>query len=93
MKSILLILYSLTINSTVNAANILSHPPKEPKINEHFVFYSHGLIVEGSNQTPKHDRFGMYDFPSVKHALADQKYNLIAYHRPLKQILLNTPIH
>tara|TARA_B110001454_G_C12589218_1_gene379434 strand:+ start:70 stop:633 length:564 start_codon:yes stop_codon:yes gene_type:complete len=84
MKIILLILCSLTINFTVNAANILSHPPKEPKINEHYVFYSHGLIVEGKNLTPKHDRFGLYDFPAVKNALAYPKYNLIAYHRPLK---------
>jgi hypothetical protein len=84
MKSILIILCSLTINFTVNAANILSHPTKKPKINEHYVFYSHGLIVEGNNPTPKHDRFGVYDFPAVKNAVADQKYNLIAYHRPLK---------
>ncbi|MBL4632189.1 MAG: alpha/beta hydrolase [Paraglaciecola sp.] len=49
--------------------------------NEKYVFYSHGLIVEGTNPTPTSPRWGLYDFPKVKAALASEKYNLIAYHR------------
>jgi len=47
-----------------------------------YVFYSHGFIVEGTNPTPKHPRFGTYDFPAIKAALAGGDFNLIAYHRP-----------
>ncbi|WNC68648.1 alpha/beta hydrolase [Thalassotalea nanhaiensis] len=46
------------------------------------MFYSHGFIVEGKNPTPINPRWGMYDFPKIKNALADDDYNLIAYHRP-----------
>jgi hypothetical protein len=74
----------LTLNFGVNAENILNHLPKTPSVNEYYVFYSHGLIVEGKNPSPKHDRFGVYDFPAIKKALADTRYNLIASHRPLK---------
>ncbi|VAV93125.1 hypothetical protein MNBD_ALPHA02-1244 [hydrothermal vent metagenome] len=47
-----------------------------------YVFYSHGFIVEGTNPTPKHPRFGVYQFPDIKKALAGSDFNLIAYHRP-----------
>ncbi len=47
-----------------------------------YVFYSHGFIVEGTNPTPVHPRFGTYDFPAIKAALAGGDFNLIAYHRP-----------
>ncbi|PHN91905.1 alpha/beta hydrolase [Pseudoalteromonas sp. 3D05] len=46
-----------------------------------YVFYSHGLIVEGTNPTPVNARWGKYEFPMIKKALADADYNLIAYHR------------
>ncbi|MCJ8321307.1 MAG: alpha/beta hydrolase [Colwellia sp.] len=46
------------------------------------MFYSHGFIVEGTNPTPKNDRWGVYEFPAIKESLADNEYNLIAYHRP-----------
>jgi hypothetical protein len=46
------------------------------------VFYSHGFIVEGDDPTPISPLFGKYEFPQIKQALADDGYNLIAYHRP-----------
>ena len=46
------------------------------------MFYSHGIIVEGTNPTPKNERWGVYEFPAIKESLADSEYNLIAYHRP-----------
>ncbi|PHS24175.1 MAG: alpha/beta hydrolase [Robiginitomaculum sp.] len=49
---------------------------------EKYVFYSHGFIVEGTNETPVHPRFGTYDFPAIKAALSASDFNLIAYHRP-----------
>jgi Alpha/beta hydrolase len=49
---------------------------------EKYVFYSHGFIVEGTNESPVHPRFGTYDFPAIKAALSASDFNLIAYHRP-----------
>lgn len=63
------------------ADNLYSDFPVQIKANKKYVFYSHGLIVEGDNPTPVHRRWGKYDFPAVKQALQDEAYNLIAYHR------------
>lgn len=84
MSNILLLLIVLTVSLSINAENILNHSPSTPKIDEHYVFYLHGLIVEGENLKPKHNRFGVYDFPAIKKALVDPAYNLIAHHRPFK---------
>lgn len=68
--------------STQNwATNLYTEFPDKINVNEKYVFYSHGLIVEGDNSTPVHSRWGKYDFPAVKAALSDDGYNLIAYHR------------
>jgi len=84
MKNLSFIIILFTFSSLTNAQAIFEKLPKIIKANEHYVFYSHGLIVEGDNPKPVHGRFGKYDFPAIKNALADEKYNLIAYHRPLK---------
>lgn len=55
--------------------------PKQINANEKYVFYSHGLIVEGTDPRPINARWGLYDFPSIKTDLASEHYNLIAYHR------------
>lgn len=50
---------------------------------ERYVFYSHGLIVEGNNPRPEHAEYGVYDFPAVKDSLFSiGGFNLIAHHRP-----------
>jgi hypothetical protein len=63
------------------AGNIYEQFPETVNASEKYVFYSHGLIVEGDNPTPISPLFGKYEFPQVKQALADDGYNLIAYHR------------
>ena len=63
-------------------AKVYTELPKQINPAEKFVFYSHGLIVEGDNPRPEHTSWGVYDFPAVVKALSDPKYNLIAYHRP-----------
>ena len=47
-----------------------------------YLFYSHGFIVEGENETPVHPRWGTYDFPGIKQTLAPLEQNVIAFHRP-----------
>ena len=48
-----------------------------------YVVYSHGLIVEGDDETPVSPEFGRYDFPAIRRALFDGGgFNLIAPHRP-----------
>ena len=64
------------------AGTINSQFPTEIDPYGHYVFYSHGFIVEGHNPKPVHKTFGIYDFVAVKEALADESYHLIAYHRP-----------
>lgn len=69
------------LSSSSFANKIYENFPNEINANEKYVFYSHGFIVEGKNPTPIHPRWGMYDFPNIKMTLADNNYNLIAYHR------------
>ncbi|MBQ4828533.1 alpha/beta hydrolase [Alteromonas sp. MMG017] len=85
MKFILILLFVITsvnVHATATAtANEYTFPSK---INaaEHYVFYSHGYIVEGDDPTPIHPRWGVYNFPSIQKALNDASYTLIAHHRP-----------
>lgn len=81
----LLIVNVLIINKAVAGALYTSFPEKI-KPNEKYVFYSHGLIVEGDNLMPVDKRWGVYDFIAVRKALADPHYNLIAYHRPKQTV-------
>ena len=66
----------------VRAGDTYSAFPESIDESAKYVFYSHGFIVEGTNPTPVHPRFGTYDFPAIKAALAGGDINLIAYHRP-----------
>lgn len=57
--------------------------PKEIHPDERYVIYSHGRIVEGSDEKPVSPEYGLYDFPAVKQALFEGAgFNLIAPHRP-----------
>jgi predicted esterase len=78
---IFLLLGFLFVN-VCEGGEIFSEFPKSIDPNAKYVFYSHGLIVEGDNPTPESTRYGIYDFPEVKRRLSDKDYNLIAYHRP-----------
>ena len=66
------------------AGQLLTEFPEKIDPKAKYVFYSHGFIVEGTNPTPKHPKFGIYQFPDIKEALAASDFNLIAYHRPAK---------
>jgi len=56
--------------------------PNEIAPDERYVFYLHGLIVEGENPKPVHEKHGIYDFPAIKEKLFEGGgFNLIAHHR------------
>jgi len=78
----ILLILSFCISSTCVAGKIHSEFPENVDPDGKYVFYSHGFIVEGEDPTPESPRWGIYDFPKVKEALADDSYSLIAYHRP-----------
>lgn len=84
MNKCLLILLSILAFgcSSEDSAKIYTELPQHINPADKFVFYSHGLIVEGDNPRPEHPRWGVYDFPAVVKALSDPRYNLIAFHRP-----------
>ena len=48
-----------------------------------YVIYSHGRIVEGTNERPVSPDHGVYDFPAIREALANiEGVVVIAPHRP-----------
>nr|WP_033082049.1 hypothetical protein [Colwellia psychrerythraea] len=75
------LLISILFSSLSFAGDIYDKFPEQINANEKYVFYSHGFIVEGTNPTPKNERWGVYKFPAIKESLSDNEYNLIAYHR------------
>ena len=65
------------------AGEIYSEFPTQINPDGKYVFYSHGLIVEGTNPRPVHPKFGVYEFSLIKDMLVkDSEFNLIAHHRP-----------
>lgn len=83
MKSIIVAI-ALSLCSTVAIAEaIYEEFPSRINPDEKYVFYSHGLIVEGNDETPTHPQYGKYEFPSIKRKLFEiGGFNLIAHHRP-----------
>lgn len=75
------LLFGVFFPSSLFAADVYEQFPDKVERSQKYVFYSHGLIVEGTNPTPVNARWGKYEFPMIKKALADADYNLIAYHR------------
>ncbi len=67
----------------VVAEELLSNFPDEIHAQQKYVFYSHGLIVEGTNPRPEHPEYGVYEFPLIAEKIfEDGNFNLIAHHRP-----------
>lgn len=65
------------------AGKVYDEFPDQIQTDEKYVFYSHGLIVEGNNPRPVHSKYGAYEFSLIKSKLAeDSDFNLIAHHRP-----------
>lgn len=84
MKSLLAAIAVSFFSTTVVADALYEELPSKINPDERYVFYSHGLIVEGSDETPRHPEYGIYDFPSIKQALFGiGGFNLVAHHRPL----------
>ncbi|MCW8092087.1 alpha/beta hydrolase [Alteromonas sp. ASW11-130] len=83
-QQFVLIIFILLFNSSSYGGEIFESFPKNIKSSDSYVFYSHGFIVEGTDPTPIHERWGKYNFPAVKKGLADPSYHLIATHRPAK---------
>lgn len=83
MKYLTFTLASMLFSNTTFAKHIHSEFPEQIDPQGKYVFYSHGYIVEGSNPKPIDTRYGwgLYDFPAIKQALADDSFHLIAYHR------------
>ena len=64
------------------AGEIYSDFPSSIDADAEYLIYSHGGIVEGEDPRPRHERWGVYDFPAIKSKLAeDGSIKLIAYHR------------
>ena len=73
----------LSLASHSLAAELLDGFPSVIHPNESYVFYSHGLIVEGTDPRPIHPDFGRYEFPEiVEEIFRDGGFHLIAHHRP-----------
>jgi len=73
----------LSLLSTASiAGEVFDEFPLKIEPDKKYVFYSHGLIVEGTDPRPVNSNWGIYEFPQIKQILSDQEYNLIAYHRP-----------
>ena len=79
-------LAGLLMTSNCFAGAFYTRFPEKIYAEEKYVFYSHGLIVEGENLMPVDNRWGVYDFIAVRKALSDPHYNLISYHRPDKTV-------
>ena len=83
MRQILPVLIALSISSAVSAEELYTEFPTVINSDERYVFYSHGLIVEGDDPRPEHPEFGIYEFPEIKQTLFDGGgFNLIAQQRP-----------
>lgn len=81
-----LLIANLLLAEKCLAGALYTSFPEKIYPEEKYVFYSHGLIVEGDNLMPVNERWGVYDFISVRKALSDPQYNLISYHRPKNTI-------
>ncbi len=85
MKTIVLA-FMMGMSTLVQAGNVYSQLPPDIDAAEHYIFYSHGYIVEGDDSRPEHPRWGVYDFPAVVSAIAElgapkSNVTIIAEHR------------
>jgi len=70
------------ISGSVYAGELYTDFPSDIDADAAYVIYSHGLIVEGENETPVHPSWGTYEFPAIKAALSrDASYHVVAHHR------------
>ncbi|MCG8413935.1 MAG: hypothetical protein MI746_06930 [Pseudomonadales bacterium] len=80
-----IIILFLTAAASSSAFELYGSFPSEIHPDQKYVFYSHGLIVEGTNPRPVHPEFGIYEFPLIVETLFEGgEFNLIAHHRPAR---------
>ena len=80
---ILRLLPAVFLAPAAYGVGLYSELPDSIHPQERYVFYSHGLIVEGADERPVHPEYGVYDFPAIRRAIFQGGgFNLIAYHRP-----------
>ncbi len=83
MKLIAFTIFSLLLSGSVNAGEVYDEFPSDIDPNGTYVFYLHGLIVEGKDPAPVHPKYGVYEFMKIKNELSkDSDFSLIAHHRP-----------
>lgn len=82
MPKVILFTFLIAISSESLAVELFGNFPNHIHPDEKYVFYSHGLIVEGTNPTPVHPEFGTYEFPLIAQEIfKNGGFNLIAHHR------------
>jgi hypothetical protein len=85
MEKFIFLLLALSISLESGAVELYTNFPSTINPSERYVFYSHGLIVEGDDPRPVSPDYGIYEFVKIKEALfAEGDFNLIAHHRPAK---------
>jgi hypothetical protein len=76
-------IFFVAYSSWALSVELYENFPRNIQPDEQYVFYSHGLIVEGANPKPVHPEFGTYEFPEIAQEIyKDGGFNLIAHHRP-----------
>lgn len=68
--------------ASANAGTVYDHVPENPPTDANYIIYSHGLIVEGTEERPVHPDYGVYEFPAIRQALSTPDFTVIAVHRP-----------
>lgn len=83
MNRTVFLIFLLLLSFNTRAVDVYDSFPANIHADEKYVFYSHGLIVEGSDPRPVHPEFGVYQFPEIVQELfKGGDFNLIAHHRP-----------
>lgn len=75
-------LVMMVASASANAGTVYDHVPEHPPTDGQYIIYSHGFIVEGSDERPVHPEYGVYEFPAIKQALSMPDFTVIALHRP-----------
>jgi len=57
---------------------VLQHPPEDPEIGKHYLFYLHGLIVEVAGIRPKNEEHGYYEYELILKELAKEGFIVIS---------------
>ncbi|NMH60692.1 alpha/beta hydrolase [Alteromonas ponticola] len=77
---VVVIVWSIAANATSSEFDL----PKTVNLDDRFIFYSHGYIVEGDDPRPVHPEWGQYDYPGILSALSKLDAVIISTHRPAK---------